>query len=125
MNRNDSSECIFCLFFPSCSKAISKAYEEYVLSVGNLDERIFLGEDAEEEIGTLCRCLNTGSGAEAAERGQMRNVFQQHFDKVGEPSQGGQGWGAGCRGPVVFWQCCECLTRFRCEEENSPHTYLQ
>ncbi|XP_024407208.2 retinoblastoma-like protein 2 [Desmodus rotundus] len=63
-------------------KAISKAYEEYVLSVGNLDERIFLGEDAEEEIGTLCRCLNTGSGAEAAERGQMRNVFQQHFDKA-------------------------------------------
>ena len=35
------------------SKAVNKAYEEYVLAAGNLDERIFLGEDAEEEVGTL------------------------------------------------------------------------
>lgn len=77
--------CTFCLFFfPPSSKAINKAYEEYVLSVGNLDERIFLGEDAEEEIGTLSRCLNTGSGAETAERVQMKNILQQHFDKVSQ-----------------------------------------
>uniref|UniRef100_A0A8C7BMA5 Retinoblastoma-like protein 2 n=1 Tax=Neovison vison TaxID=452646 RepID=A0A8C7BMA5_NEOVI len=68
--------------FGESFKAINKAYEEYVLSVGNLDERIFLGEDAEEEIGTLSRCLNSGSGAETAERVQMKNILQQHFDKT-------------------------------------------
>ncbi|XP_053457777.1 retinoblastoma-like protein 2 isoform X2 [Nycticebus coucang] len=67
--------------FGESFKAISKAYEECVLSVGNLDERIFLGEDSEEEIGTLSRCLNTGSGTETAERVQMKNILQQHFDK--------------------------------------------
>lgn len=69
-----------CVF--SSSKAISKAYEEQVLSAGNLDERVFLGEDADEEIGTLCRCLNTASGTETAERVQMKSILQQHFDKV-------------------------------------------
>ncbi|XP_023386436.1 retinoblastoma-like protein 2 [Pteropus vampyrus] len=67
--------------FGESFKAINKAYEEYVLSVGNLDERIFLGEDAEEETGILSRCLNSGSGAETAERVQMKNILQQHFDK--------------------------------------------
>lgn len=69
-------------FPPSCRKAISKAYEEYVLTVGNLDERVFLGEDAEEEIGTLSRSLSAGSGAEPAERVQVKNILQQHLDKV-------------------------------------------
>ncbi|XP_066183961.1 retinoblastoma-like protein 2 [Sylvia atricapilla] len=67
--------------FGDSVKAINKAYEEYVLSVGNLDERIFLGEDADEEIGTLTRCLNTPSGMETAERVQVKHNLQQHFDK--------------------------------------------
>lgn len=52
------------------------------MSVGNLDERIFLGEDADEEIGTLTRCLNTNSGMETAERVQVKHNLQQHFDRV-------------------------------------------
>ncbi|XP_028931257.1 retinoblastoma-like protein 2 isoform X1 [Ornithorhynchus anatinus] len=67
--------------FGDSVKAINKAYEEYVLSVGNLDERIFLGEDAEEEIGTLTRCLNTSSGMESAERVHVKYSLQQHFDR--------------------------------------------
>ena len=34
------------------SKAVSHEYEEYVLNVGDFDERIFLGADNMVEIGT-------------------------------------------------------------------------
>uniref|UniRef100_A0A8D0B9A7 Retinoblastoma-like protein 2 n=1 Tax=Salvator merianae TaxID=96440 RepID=A0A8D0B9A7_SALMN len=68
--------------FGESFKAINKAYEEYILSVGNLDERIFLGEDADEEIGTLRRCLNTASGMDSAERVQMKYNLQEHFERA-------------------------------------------
>ncbi|KAH0619639.1 hypothetical protein JD844_000452 [Phrynosoma platyrhinos] len=68
--------------FGESLKSINKAYEEYILSVGNLDERIFLGEDADEEIGTLRRCLNTASGMETAERVQVKYNLQEHFERA-------------------------------------------
>lgn len=106
-------------FFSPYSKAINKAYEEYVLSVGNLDERIFLGEDAEEETGILSRCLNSGSGTETAERVQMKNILQQHFDKV-----------SSARRVEVQKQTCRrvcfmlvivyvCVSFYQCEKDNS------
>ncbi|ESO96313.1 hypothetical protein LOTGIDRAFT_227069 [Lottia gigantea] len=63
--------------FEMNSKSINNAYEEYVLSVGDFDERIFLGEDAEEEIGTPGK-----SGADLAEQMQAKRSLKQHVDET-------------------------------------------
>nr|DBA17035.1 TPA: hypothetical protein GDO54_002550 [Pyxicephalus adspersus] len=67
--------------FADSSKAINKTYEAFVLSIGHLDERVFL-EDAEEEIGSVGRCLNPDLGAESVERAQVSYHLQQHFDRM-------------------------------------------
>lgn len=88
--------------FAESFKAVNKAYEEYVLATGSLDERIFLGEDAEEEVGTLSRCVSAASGTESAERTQMRDILQQHLDKS------------------KTLRVCTPLTGVRYVQENSP-----
>ncbi|KAM9301874.1 retinoblastoma-like protein 2 [Gastrophryne carolinensis] len=65
--------------FVDSLKAVNKAYEAFVLSAGHLDERVFL-DDAEEDIGSVGRCLDTG--AESAERAQVSYHLQQHFDRM-------------------------------------------
>ncbi|XP_018113321.1 retinoblastoma-like protein 2 isoform X2 [Xenopus laevis] len=66
--------------FADSVKAINKAYEGYVLSAGNLDERVFL-EDVEEEVGSIGRCLNPSLGMESVERANVTYNLQQNFDR--------------------------------------------
>ncbi|NXE96794.1 RBL1 protein, partial [Menura novaehollandiae] len=66
--------------FTENSKALNKEYEEYVLTVGDFDERVFLGADAEEEIGTLKFPADV-PGEKTAARAHVECHLQQHFEK--------------------------------------------
>jgi retinoblastoma-like protein 1 len=59
------------MLFGYCRKSVSRAYEEYVLSSGDFDERVFLSENAEVEIGTP-RKMN---------QSEIRN-FDEYVSKV-------------------------------------------
>ena len=43
-------------------KSIRKEYEAYVLSIGEYDERVFLGDDADEDIGTPAKNVPASTG---------------------------------------------------------------
>uniref|UniRef100_A0A8C0ZB52 RB transcriptional corepressor like 1 n=1 Tax=Cyanistes caeruleus TaxID=156563 RepID=A0A8C0ZB52_CYACU len=66
--------------FTENNKALNKEYEEYVLTVGDFDERVFLGADAEEEIGTRKFPADV-PGEKTAARAHMECHLQQHFEK--------------------------------------------
>ncbi|KAM8866884.1 retinoblastoma-like protein 1 [Synchiropus picturatus] len=51
-NEELLTEMLDPLNFIDNNKCLNREYEEYVLTVGDFDERVFLGADADEEIGT-------------------------------------------------------------------------
>ncbi|XP_037304283.1 retinoblastoma-like protein 1 isoform X1 [Pungitius pungitius] len=59
------------------NKAINREYEEYVLTVGDFDERVFLGADADEEIGTPRKVLQEPSQTNS------QSPPHQHVEKSG------------------------------------------
>ncbi|RUS76009.1 hypothetical protein EGW08_016214 [Elysia chlorotica] len=58
-------------------KMINNLYEEYVLGVGDFDERIFLGDDAQEEIGTP-----GGQNTSDLSEQMAKRSLKQHFDET-------------------------------------------
>lgn len=68
--------------FFSSSKALNKEYEEYVLTEGDFDERVFLGADAEEEIGTPQKFSVDMPVGNMTTRVHVESHLQQHFEKV-------------------------------------------
>ncbi|POI31495.1 hypothetical protein CIB84_004754, partial [Bambusicola thoracicus] len=75
-------ECLLDLCnFTENNKALNKEYEEYVLTVGDFDERVFLGADAEEEIGTPRKFPADLQVGKTAARAHVECHLQQHFEK--------------------------------------------
>uniref|UniRef100_A0A1B6KSV5 Retinoblastoma-like protein 1 n=2 Tax=Graphocephala atropunctata TaxID=36148 RepID=A0A1B6KSV5_9HEMI len=65
-------------------KAINKVYEEYVLSVGDFDERIFLGDDANTEIGTPTKLVGNTPIGDISEKLQAKRNLNQHMGSISQ-----------------------------------------
>uniref|UniRef100_A0A671QMQ0 Retinoblastoma-like protein 2 n=1 Tax=Sinocyclocheilus anshuiensis TaxID=1608454 RepID=A0A671QMQ0_9TELE len=70
------------------SASLNRVYEEHVLSSGSLDERIFLGEAAREDIGTPGPCLCEGIENQERLTNPLQNSMTASTLKVSTPLTG-------------------------------------
>ncbi|XP_063972446.1 retinoblastoma-like protein 1 isoform X2 [Diachasmimorpha longicaudata] len=68
--QSNFSGILEALNFDGNNKAINRAYEQHVLKVGDFDERIFLGPNASENIGSPDKGLNVSDLHEQMKREQ-------------------------------------------------------
>ncbi|XP_059185663.1 retinoblastoma-like protein 1 [Centropristis striata] len=76
-NKEHLTELLDPQNFIDNNKAINREYEEYVLTMGDFDERVFLGADADEEIGTPRKVIQEPSASQTSAQKQL----QQHVEK--------------------------------------------
>lgn len=89
-----SSSCSSLSSYPRCcanSLSLGRVYEEHVLATGSLDERVFTGEGASEDVGTPgpCLCEPPGNQDSATNRLHasltVREHCAQYFWPTGPP----------------------------------------
>lgn len=68
--------------------SLSRVYEEHILATGGLDERIFTGEGASEEIGTPGPCLCEGSENQDSATYRLHSSLTASALKVSTPLTG-------------------------------------
>ena len=62
------------------AKMIRRDYEAFVLGVGEYDERVFLDENAANEIGTPAKAVSEGAGDTFVEKFRSSRNLNQEFD---------------------------------------------
>ncbi|XP_031370608.1 retinoblastoma-like protein 1 isoform X5 [Apis laboriosa] len=78
-DQSNFSGILEALNFDGNSKAINRVYEQHVLSVGDFDERIFLGHDASNNIGSPTQMMNIGDLHEQFQMKKEQNSGIQHL----------------------------------------------